>query len=839
MTERTLTQIIDSFYGRGAETAYVYRCGYRVLRWSYRQIADSSRQLASELQARGINSGDRIFLWGDDCPDWVVAFFGCVLCGAVVVPMDRTASLEFAQRVCRQVEAKLCICSRDMPAIDSSLQTLTFDALPELLARHSPAPFIAPGLKSSDAAEIVFTSGTTADPKGVVLSHRNILANLEPLEHEIAKYRKYERIVHPLRFLNLLPLSHVFGQFLGLFIPQTMGGTVVFQQSLNPSQIMRTIRSEKISVLVTVPRVLDAMRDKLERDLESKDLLNRFRKRMQDASGEHFVRRWWRFRSIHRQFGWKFWAIISGGASLSEESERFWGTLAFAVIQGYGLTETTSLISVNHPLKLGKGSIGQILPGREIKLAEDGEILVRGESIASSYFQGREFKPVAQDKGWFHTGDVGALDDKGNLYFKGRKKNVIVSPEGRNIYPQDLESALRRQPEVRDCVVVGIERVGNAEPCAILILHDKNGDPQPPVQRANRSLAEFQRIRQWMVWPEEDFPRTATQKPQVRLIQEIACRQFAGSTAREPGGGVLADLISHVAGRTVPTLSKETNLTRDLNLSSIERVELLSALEDRLQVDLDESLFTAAGTVGELEALLQQPGRQTNFVYPRWAQRTPVTCLRSIVYYLLVWPATHILACPRIQGRENLRDLRGPLLFVSNHITQVDVGFILAALPIRFRHRLAVAMMGEMLQEMRNPPRGTGFFRKCAEKLSYVLVIALFNVFPLPQKAGYRASFMFAGELADRGYSVLVFPEGTRTRTGELGPFRAGIGILATNLNIPVVPIRIDGLFQLKKDRAKFARPGAIKVTIGSAVQYKAGTDPSAVALDLEKRVRN
>jgi long-chain acyl-CoA synthetase len=835
--ERTLIRIVDNYHRRGSETAFVCRRGYRNLRWSYGQVAESACQLARELQDRGIGRGDRVFLWGEDCVEWVVGFLGSVLCGAVVVPMDRTASTEFAQRVARQVNARLCLCSLGQPRLDPSLPALTFESLSEVLSRHSRAPFPQTGLGGRDPVEIVFTSGTTADPKGVVLSHKNILTNLEPLEKEIGKYLKYERIFHPLRFLNLLPLSHVFGQFLGLFIPQILGGTVVFHDTLNPSEIIGTVKRERISVLVSVPRILESLRDKIERDLESRGRLERFRKDFDAACGEHFMKRWWRFRRLHRQFGWKFWAFISGGASLSAEVEQFWSRLGFAVIQGYGLTETTSLISINHPLKLGQGSIGKILPGREVRLASDGEILVRGDSIATSYYQGKEMKPVAGEEGWFHTGDIGAMDEKGNLYFKGRRKDVIVSPEGMNIYPEDVETALRRQPEIRDCVVLGLDRGGNADVCAVLILQNRNQDPEPAVKRANESLAEYQYIRRFLVWPEEDFPRTPTQKPQIRPIQELVHSHFK-QEGEAAGAGVLADLIARITGRRIEKISQQSNLTTDLSLNSIERVELLSALEDRFQLDLNESRFTSASTIADIEEMLNQPGRQrTDFRYPRWAQRAPVALLRILVYYLLSWPATIIMACPRVRGRENLRNLRGPALFISNHITQVDVGFVLKALPLRFRHRLAVAMIGEMLQDMRNPPADMPFAKRWIDKISYGLLVALFNVFPLPQKTGFRRSFAFAGESVDRGFSILVFPEGMRTLDGTLGPFRAGVGLLATNLHLPVVPLRIDGLFELKKAGKKLSKPGTVQVTVGSAVRYDPGTDPLSIARDLQKRL--
>ena len=836
MTEQTLAHIVDNFHSLGSETAYVQRRGLRTVRWSYGQVARCIRQLARELAERGIGPGDRVFLWGEDCAEWVVSFFACVLRGASVVPADRAAGLEFLRRVHGQVEARLCICSEGQNRIDPSLDVLTFDSFSDLPARHSSAPLSSPELSSRDTVEIVFTSGTTAEPRGVVLSHKNIFANLEPLEREIRKYRKFERVFHPLRFLNVLPLSHVFGQFLGIFIPQILGSTVVFQDTLNPSGILQTIKRERISALITVPRILEAMRDKVERDIESEGALQTFQKEFRAADGEHFLRRWWRFRNIHRRFGWKFWAFISGGASLSPEVERFWERLGFAVIQGYGLTETTSLISINHPFKLGKGSVGKILPGREVTLAPDGEILVRGGSVAESYYQEGGTIPVPGSEGWFHTGDVGSLDEKGNLYFKGRRKNVIVSPEGMNIYPEDLEAALRQQPEVRDCVVVGLDCGGNAQPCAVLILRHKDPDPELAIRRANESLAEFQKIRNWIVWPEEDFPRTSTHKPRIPIIKQFAESHSAPSPPAH--SRIMNELLSRLTRLDPGRIHRDATLAQDLQLSSIERVELLSALEDRFQVDLDESAFQSAATVGDLEKVLRRQTRRGNaFCYPRWTQRAPAAVFRILVYYLVLWPATLLLAWPRIHGRENLRNLKGPLLFASNHITQLDIGFILAALPARFRHRLAVAMNGEMLQEMRDPPCSMGFVKRLAQEFSYWSAVALFNVFPLPQRAGFRESFAFAGESADRGYSILIFPEGTRTRDGKMSPFRAGTGILATNLRVPVIPIRIDGLWELKKAGKKMARPGSVSVTIGPPARYSKGMSPSEIALDLFRHV--
>jgi len=835
---RSLFEYLDHFLQRGNETAYVQPHGYRTVRWSYRQVADLAFQFARELDARSITKGERILLWAPNSAEWVAVFLGCALRGVVVVPMDDVASPDFALRVHQQVDAKLQVCSRDH--VQQSIPALTLEDLLAALAAHSTAAYPAANIETADTLEIVFTSGTTAEPKGVVITHGNVLANIAPLELEIRKYLKYERWVHPVRFLNLLPLSHVFGQFLGIFLPQLMGGTVIFQDTFKPANVIGTIHRERVSVLVAVPRVLQSLKEKIERDLEDEGHAKQFREIFQTSEGKHFLRRWWIFRCIHRQFGWKFWAFISGGAALDRDTEEFWGRLGYAAIQGYGLTETTSLISLNHPFRLGKGSIGKVLAGREIKLAEDGEILVRGGGVAAGYWNGNELRSVATDDGWYRTGDVGELDAEGNLYFKGRKKDVIVTPAGMNVYPDDLEAALRCQPEVKDAVVVALPRNGNAEPCAAIILRNSDADPEPVVKRANESLAEYQRLNHWVVWPEEDFPRTSTQKPLRNAIQQAVQAQLAQKSLDQMPSSPLAELIARITKRSPSQLAPGAKLESELNLGSLDRVELLSALEDRYQIDLSETRFASVNTVGELERMLQGklPPR-TPYHYPRWVQRWPITWIRLAVHYMLLRPAVFFLGWPRVEGRQNLHGVRGPVLVICNHIGDVDPGFVLTALPARLRHKLAIATGGEALEILRTPPNMRGFVGRAYDRVKWALGVSLLNLFPLPREAGFRESFAYAGESVDRGYSVLVFPEGRHTTNGKLLPFRAGIGLLANNLQIPVVPMRIDGLFEVKQAGRKFTRPGQIKVRIGAPVQFEPGSDAEWIARDLQRKMEN
>ena len=835
MARTTILEYLDNFRRHAREVAYVHHRGYRVQRLTYGEILANAHRFAHELEARQIAKDDKVLIWGENCAEWVVAFFGCLLRGAIVVPIDKIAAPDFAQRVAQQVDARLCVCSSDNEL--AGVPSLHLESLRERIAARSDVAVTPPPLTRDDIVEIVFTSGTTAEPRGVVISHGNILANLEPMEREIGAYLRYERIFHPLRFLNLLPLSHVFGQFLGIFLPQLLAATVIFQDTLNPTEVVRIIKRERVSVVVAVPRLMESLKDKIVRDLESADKLARFQRQFEVAKDQNFVRRWWRFRRIHNQFGWKFWAFISGGAALDAETEEFWRRLSFVVIQGYGLTETTSLISLNHPFHTGKRSIGKVLEGREIKLDENGEILVRGANVAAGYWQGKELRPVLNEEGWFRTGDLGELDADGNLYFKGRRKNVIVTREGMNIYPDDLEAALRRQPEVRDCVVVGLEHGSNAEPCAVLLLRD-SADAESVVKLANRHLAEYQQMRRWLVWPEHDFPRTPTQKPKTAVIQQAVQQHFtSGDGSGQAAQGTLAEMIGRITGRNVGSLAPDARLDDDLNLNSMDRVELMSALEDRYQVDLNDADFTQASTVADLERLLQAPSQSLRgkYRYPRWAQRWPITWIRTFIYYLLTWPATLIMAHPKIVGRENLRGVEGPVLVICNHITYIDVGFVLRALTPHLRHKLATGMWGELLWEMWRPPQNWNIFKRWAWQAGYWLVVALFNVFPLPQQSGVRESFAYAGESVDRGYGVMVFPEGVRTADGKPCPFRSGIGMLAARLDIPVVPMRIDGLYEMKMAGHKIARPGTLTVTVGKPMRFSPETPPEEITRQLDQ----
>jgi long-chain acyl-CoA synthetase len=853
MPHQSLAQYFRPVSRPPREIAVAWRRGYRMQRWPWRKLSSVAVQFARELEARGISRGDRVFLWGPNTGEWLAVFIGCLLRGATVVPMDSIAAPEFARRVTAEAAPRLAVISRDMPP-PGGIASMVLEDLEASVRQHPASAYDTSSLRRSDPLEIVFTSGTTAEPRGVVLTHGNVLSNLEPIEREITRYRNYERFFHPLKFLNLLPLSHVFGQMLGIFIPQILGATTIFLDSLRPADVAATIRRERVSVLITVPRLIESLRDKLERDLEAEGEIEKFRREFDRADGEKFLRRWWRFRKVHSRFGQKFWALISGGAALPADAEKFWSRIGYAVIQGYGLTETTSLVSLNHPFHLGRGSIGKAMPGIEVKLDANGEILVRGENVSTGYWKGGRPESALGEDGWFRTGDLGERDAEGNLYFRGRQKNVIVTPEGMNVFPEDIEAKLRMDSRVRDCIVLGLDLSGsgNDEPCAVLLLREPAASAvvtaDAVVRQTNESLASYQRIRRFYVWPDQDFPRTPTQKPKLQQIRRVVTEALSlpVAAAASPADGsavapasALASLVARMTNRPAGSLSGSSGVATDLNLSSIDRVELMSEIEERYQVDLNETHFSDAATLGDLEKLLSEPAlRAPEFVYPRWVNRWPVPWIRVFIYYLLTWPATMILAYPKIRGREKLRGVSGPILVACNHVTYLDVGFVLAALPPRLRHRLAVSMDGENLAAMRRPPKEKGFFRAWIERISYVLVISLFNVFPLPRRSGYRESFAYAGELTDRGESILIFPEGELTPDGNVAAFRPGVGVLAARLGVPVVPLRIDGLYAVRMADKSHAKPGTVRVSIGEPMRFEEHAKAEDIAREIEQQVR-
>jgi long-chain acyl-CoA synthetase len=806
----------------------VYDDGYRRRQHSYEEVARAARGFARRLAAAGLGKDDKIVFWGENRPEWVVCYWGCLISGIVVVPIDYRSSAEFVEKVRRLVGARIVLAGDDVPMPDAASTTPGVEWwLFADIDWRADGPMPAVTASRDDVIQIIFTSGATAEPKGVVIRHRNVLANIVPVEREIEKYRGYARPFHPIRFLNLLPLSHMFGQSMATNIPPMVRGTVIFTRSFNPHDLLRLIRARRVSVLVCVPKILDVLREHVAHTFpESAE---------PPPPGTSVPGRWWRYRRVHSAFGFKFWSFIVGAAPLAPELEEFWRRMGFAVIQGYGLTETAPIVTLNHPFKRGKeGSVGTPISGVEIQIADDGEILVRGENVTSGYYGG----DAAMDaSGWLHTGDIGERDDQGRLFIKGRKKEMIVTPEGLNVFPEDVERTLNELAGVRESAVVGVTSDGEERVHAVLVL-EPGVDRHAILRDANTRLQDHQRIRGASIWPAAELPRTEG----TRKLKRSAIREWVASGGQPlatAGGDTMEALIARFArGRDV---SGETTL-EDLGLSSLERVELMVALEDKFQTRIDEGRFSEARSVGELKRLVEQGASPEDTEppvdFPTWNRRWPARVIRRLSLATWILPLARVFAHARIEGREHLAAIEGPVIFASNHQSHMDVPVILAALPGRWRARLAPAMLKEFFTAHFHPHDHT-WKQWFTNSLNYYLACFYFNTFPIPQReAGARHTLRYMGELTGEGLSILIFPEGVRAATGDIKPFRGGVGMIASRLGLPVVPVRLDGLDRVLHPSWHFVRPGKVRVAFGAPLTLH-GEDYAALARQVEEKVRS
>ncbi len=784
-------------------------------------------------------------LWAESRAGWVAALWACLAEGIILVPVDPQSSEELFHRIAAKAEPKIVLIGERQPAIEfavgsavpvwhlreieqhTSKQTGqdTGDARVEpaaLLPADSPPT-------ADDIAEIVFTSGTTAEPKGVVITHGNLLANLEPVAGEIAKYRKYAGPFLPLRILNLLPLSHLFGQSLALLIPPLIPTSVVFIASTNAREIARQIQSRRVSALVAVPKILEVLRDFVS---------HQFRE-INDArlARGPWPLRWWRFRRVHRLLGWKFWCFVSGGAPLAPEVEQFWSRLGYLVVQGYGLTETAPIVTLSHPFHVREGTVGKPLAGVEVKIAEDGEVLVRGGNVTTGYYHAPEATAAVFEDGWFHTGDIGELDREGHLLIRGRKKEMIVTPEGLKVFPEDVEKTLNQIHGVRDSAVIGKDRVH-----AVLVLDPgAHGETTPDeiVRDANRLLEDHQKIRSFSIWMGGELPRTsAARKLRRAEIAEVIAqsRGAKGKTdAGPPPANELAALIQKYApGRAI---TPETTLD-ELGLSSLDRVQLMMDIEQKFPDGIDEGVFSSTNTVADLaRPAVAEPVASEAVDFPTYNRSSIARAVRRVALPFWLLPLARVFAHIRVSGRENLDSLKGPVIFASNHQSHFDVPVILASLPARWRYRVATAMAKEFFDAHFFPQRHT-LGERFVNSLWYRLSTFFFNAFPIPQRqAGARETIRYMGELVEQGWSILIFPEGDRTEHGDIHPFQPGVGMIASHLRAPVVPIRIEGLDRVLRRSAKWPRMGRVNVRFGAPLELR-GDSFLDLARNVEDAVR-
>lgn len=812
MVEKTLIPYIHRIAKLGAHTGFVYHTEFRRYAWTYRELYEMGLRVAVWLRLQGCRKGDRILVWAGNSPELVALFLGAIRAGVVWVPLDIHSEMDFVEKVREETEARLVFLSKlhrhhsfPIPAflvedLEKIFTAISQESLPEQKAAIDP----------DDLVEILYTSGTTAQPKGVMLTHKNLVSDLEPI-------LALQGTVPWDKFLTLVPMSHAFAQMVGFFVPLFRGYRLVILENLKASLVERVIEQEKITTVVLVPGLLKMMQDLIERKISSLRwkawyelpirCLQRLPLELRLVLGYPF--RWVLTQHVR--------TLVVGGAALSPEMEKYWNDLGILIVQGYGLTEAAPVVACNNVLERRFGSVGRVLSNVEVRFAEDGEILVHGSNVTPGYFKRAKETAELFEGDWLKTGDVGTIDSDGYLYIKERKKDLIIKPDGLNIYPSDIEDVLAHIPGVRDSCVLGLDKKGNVEVHAVLLLERGYENPGEIVKSANEKLQGFQKIESFTVWPEEDFPRAVTLKVKKAEVENHLVKELSSRTGREHGSlpavteSKINRILAQITKRALGEIKPEARLGTDLNLSSIEKVELVSCLEEETGRSLDESLIQDSTTVAEIEHWLEERvPLGERYAYVRWTQKPWGRVVRWLAQNLIAFPVVRFFVRVNAEGLDRLAQVKGPVIFASNHLSHLDAPAVMLALPPGRRGRLAPAAWQEFFEE---PLASPG--RKMLLKFLYYLCTVCFNIFLFPKRAGFRKSLLYAGELADQGTSILFFPEGERSRSGRMAPFQEGIGMLVSKLKIPVVPVRVKGSFELMPRTQRIPKRGNVTVTFG------------------------
>ncbi len=831
MTDTVVDLLAEAARQYDRRPALLIKPAFRTRRWRYRDLAHLAPRVARVIADAGIAPGDRVVIWAVNRPEWGIAFLGAVHAGAVLVPLDFRSTADLANKVAGLTDAKLVLASSQTATQAAAL------GLPMLLIEQLPDrariadPLATPTIAPDDLLEIVFTSGTTGDPKGAMLTHRNLVSNARSLL-EVFSLQPNERL------LSVLPLSHLFEQTVGFLTPLLAGASVVYPVSRQPSVLVRTFRDFRATMLLIVPQGLKLLDNAIERRVDATGKRATFEKLHSWARRLPRPLRRLLFRPVIGQFGGRLRTIAIGGAAMDVDLAARWTEMGLEVLQGYGATEMAPVMTFTRPERNRVGTVGESIPGVELRIAADGEVITRGPNRFAGYWQDPEATSAAIDaEGWYHTGDLGELDGEGMLTLRGRKKDMLVLPDGTNVYPEDIEAVLARDPRVRDAAVLGLGPPSELRVHAVLLMED-GGQAAAVVRDANAKLGGSQQIRGHTVWPEDDFPRTHTLKVKKRLVlaaldvaetpaqTPMDRASTAPATTAAPGGiDALRALVAATAGLPVEAVVGVARLSSDLGLDSLARVELLGVIEEELGAFVDDAALDPEATIAELHAMVEaarDAKRETGIF--GWPLNPLVRAIGIGIQELLVVPFVGLFYRVRIRGEHHLKGLEGPVIFLPNHHLHTDNMIILTHLPLAWRWRLSVAAAADDI--FGNRLRGLG-------------AAVIGNAFPLAREGAIRRSLELLGARLDRNFSVLIFPEGELTVGGPMKPFKAGAGLIAVEGATPVVPmkVRINRLSWVDRRGPGTSLRGDVEVVFGEPMYFASGSDVSAATDRLEEAV--
>ncbi len=795
-------------------------------RFTYKYLRGASFAVAERLRELGVRPGDRVVLTGRNRPAWPIAYFGILRAGGVVVPIDPALEGPQMLNVVRSSAAQVAIwdeavAKKGGEVVLRALPNLTVIDLPSLEeitggeaeaaakrnAGHKPHP--------EDVASLIYTSGTTGEPKGVMLSHKNfasLLAALAP--------------IFPLttrdRVLSVLPLHHTFEFTCGMLLPLMLGARIVYVRELTSDGLTEGFSKGRITAMAGVPalwqmlerRILSQVAEKGPLAVRAFDMALELNRMLGKTTGMNAGRLF--FGQIHDRFGGNVRHFISGGAALPRDTAKLFAGLGMPLSEGYGMTEASPVITVSKgSMRSALGQVGKPVPGVEVRIAAAdergvGEILARGPSVMKGYVDDPRATSMAlDDEGWLHTGDLGKLDTKGRLVIVGRNKDVIVGPSGENVYPDDVENLLAGVEGVQELCIVGLPDGSGGERVACLAVPSGGGGEDAPRTRGERHARATENLRAAFeklprvakptvvqLWDLE-LPRTATRKvrrPEVRAILE----KLASAAELPPDstiGSVTAvrHAVATITSKDAKTLVASTTLRGDLAIDSLLGLELAAALEAQVGRPIDGEALARCETVGDLEALVADRRRDL-------ATRSDATAIEAPAPDPVRFPepvqdaAKRILTTgqmafygkvmkPRVTGRAFVPHNRNTIV-VANHSSHLDMGLV----------KYALGSYGDGLVSLAAQDY---FFRGNSLRRTYIENFT--NLAPFDRKGGLRQGLRIAGEHLERGRTVLMFPEGTRSTDGSIQEFKPAAFHLALVHEVDILPVWIGGTYEAMK----------------------------------------
>lgn len=874
MQQSFCERLIESFESRPEKTA-MRIVGSDDATYTWGEMLERIRSVSYRLTQEGVEKGDRVALIGENHPKWAIAYLGTLMMGGVIVPLDPHGEIETITNFLENSEAKVAFLSPD--------QTSRFSQIEERLGRHIPTvvwnmdqssngfqkfedwastPFpesfaaTPPPAKGDDMAVLMYTSGTTGTPKGVPLTHANILAELEGV-NLVLKLSDKERI------LSLLPLFHAYLQIVNMWIATNYGCEVGYLKELTPDELSKAMKEFKPTILTTVPRLWYLFHKKIFDGVAAKPgvVQSLFKVMLatngvlRNTLGVNLGRKM--FGAVHEGFGGELRIAISAGSRFDADVAIDFHKLGFTILQGYGLTETSGAATATYEDDNRVGSVGKAMNGIDIKINEPdaegvGEVLIKGPMVFKGYYQNPAANAEAfTEDGYFRSGDLGKLVD-GHLYIVGRGKDVIVLPSGKNVHPEDLEVHYLKCPLVAELAIIGVEDASEgrsgAEKLAAVVVPDfeylqqaKIANSKEAIRHAldtlGRELPEYQRVRDYII-RQEILPRTATRKiKRFQLKKEIetgviaaeaketkALEFTASDTAlmESPVGRAVSDAIRQNA-KDADIIHPSMSLELDLGLDSLARAETFAALEAAFNTEFDGDEAATALTVASVVELVNKHGggdaenvsvdlnwgkivREADDKFPEVEgilQRRPVFAAFAFVVYKCFNLFCRVFMLLEVSGKENLPKAPAnadekSFIVCPNHQSFLDP-FVICS---NYRYQLFSNIFHVGASEFFN----NGFTRYVAKML---------NVVPVnPDTELMRA--MKAGAIGLKHGKVLnIYPEGERAFDGELHAFKKGAAILASELDMPIVPVAIDGLYKVWPRSSWRIRPAKVKIHIG------------------------